>query len=207
MAKGDYIPVHVDEFDTWEETFFTNIDAVGAALGMTAGEITDIKTKITAHRDAYAVQKNLEQQYSGAVDQTNLLKNIAITDKDGIRDVVKRLKAHTDYTESLGEQLGVVGTEINLDIPNMKPVFTAEKQAGGGVILKFKKHGTDGAEFRSKRGNETAFTFLARDSNSPYPDNRENLTPGVPEQRDYMAIFFKDDQLVGIESDVVSITV
>ncbi len=205
--KADYIPKHIDELDTWEETFLTNLATVGGALGLQAGEIAILAAKVTAHRDAYAVQKNLEQQYEGAVEQTNILKDIAISGTDGVRLTVTRIKTNSAYTEALGDQLGIIGEEISTDVPNMKPVLILTKQASGGVSAKFKKLGADAVEIRSKRGNETSFTFLARDTNSPYPDNRENLVPGVPEKREYIGIYVIKDQLVGLESDVASITV
>ncbi len=206
MAKGDYIPDHVDEIDTWEETFLTNIISVGGTCGLSPTEIADLQTKIGNHRNAYATQKNLEQQYEGAVEQTNILKNIAISGPDGVRLLVTRMKTNSAYTTALGEQLGIEGPEIQIDAPNMKPDLTVVKQ-GGVINIKFKKLGTDGIEIYSKRGNEAAFTFLSRDTNSPYPDNRANLVAGVPETREYKAFYFIKDQLVGLESDVVSITV
>ena len=58
----------------------------------------------------------------------------------------------------------------------------------------------------SKRDAETAFTMLAWDTRSPYVDNRPTLAPG-PENREYRAQYFTDDQLIGLFSDLLQVTV
>jgi hypothetical protein len=50
------------------------------------------------------------------------------------------------------------------------------------------------------------FVFLARDTSSPYVDNRPLLNGGKPEQRQYKAICVANDQEVGQFSDEVVVT-
>jgi hypothetical protein len=76
----------------------------------------------------------------------------------------------------------------------------------GEVTLGFAKQGYTGVEIRCKRGAETAFSFLARDTESPYVDTRANLA-AAPETRYYQAQFLQKDALVGQWSDVLVVTV
>jgi hypothetical protein len=49
--------------------------------------------------------------------------------------------------------------------------------------------------------------FLARDTNSPYVDNRPLADASKPEMRRYMAKFVIGDQEVGYESDAITVAV
>ena len=64
-------------------------------------------------------------------------------------------------------------------------------------------------EIRTKRGTETEYTFLARDTESPYVDTRANLAAGGngPETRYYVAQYLQKDAVVGEISDVLVVTV
>jgi hypothetical protein len=50
----------------------------------------------------------------------------------------------------------------------------------GTVELDFDKSVSDGVNIHAKRGDEADFTFLARDTASPYIDNRPLLAVGKP---------------------------
>ena len=59
-----------------------------------------------------------------------------------------------------------------------------------------------------KRGSETALSFVATDTNSPYNDNRQNLDPTKPENREYVLKYMdENNQLIGQPSDTIKITV
>ena len=76
----------------------------------------------------------------------------------------------------------------------------------GAVEIDFMKRDSTGVEIRSKRGTETAFSFLARDTEPPYVDTRPNLGTG-PETRQYQAQYLDGDELVGPLSDLLVVTV
>jgi len=53
------------------------------------------------------------------------------------------------------------------------------------------------------RGDEADFAFLARDTASPYIDNRPLLAPGKPELREYKCVYVQNDAEIGLFSDEV----
>jgi hypothetical protein len=55
----------------------------------------------------------------------------------------------------------------------------------------------------SKRDNDADFVFLARDTSSPYVDNRPLLAAGKPELRHYKAVYVQSDAEIGLFSDDV----
>ena len=74
----------------------------------------------------------------------------------------------------------------------------------GYIRLKFTKKGLDGVNIYTRLKGQAPWTFLARDTNSPYDDNRPLTTPGIPETREYMCIGVISDAEVGQQSDIVS---
>lgn len=54
-----------------------------------------------------------------------------------------------------------------------------------------------------KRDGDADFVYLARDTNSPYVDNRNCLVAGKPENRQYKAIYVVSDAEIGQASDIL----
>jgi len=71
--------------------------------------------------------------------------------------------------------------------------------------LKFNKSKADGVNLYSKREGDADFVFLARDTTSPYVDNRPCLVPGHPEDRQYKAIYVHGDSEIGQASDIITL--
>jgi hypothetical protein len=58
---------------------------------------------------------------------------------------------------------------------------------------------------QAKRLGPGLSVFLARDTSSPYVDNRAPLVAGKPENRQYKAIFVQADGEIGQASDIVTL--
>ena|SRR5437870_3854973 len=81
--------------------------------------------------------------------------------------------------------------------------FLLFKSGSGGVAeLDFDKSISDGVKMNpeSFRGE---FVFLARDTASPYIDNRPLLVATKPELREYKAVYVQSDAEIGLFSDEV----
>ena len=76
----------------------------------------------------------------------------------------------------------------------------------GAVEITFIKKGYTGVEIECQRGSETAYSFLARDTEAPYVDNRASLTD-APETRRYRARYLQKDNPTADYSDVLVVTV
>ena len=87
------------------------------------------------------------------------------------------------------------------------PTLTGDAKPNGRVELGFHKGKSKGVNISSKRGAETAKTFLARDTEAPYVDTRPLLVPGQPEQRTYQATYVgAGDVEVGDPGNELTIT-
>ena len=200
MPKTDYIPRPDNDYLIWHDRFKTNVLAQAATFGLVAGDTTpittdntDIHTKVTNLNSTAAVARQ-------AVADKNLSR--AAADKHA-RALVKRIKAHPAYTVALGNLLGIIGAEDTTDLTTAKPTLTGADQTGGVVELDFDKSLSDGVNIYGKRGTEPDFTFLARDTASPYVDNRPLLAAGKPELREYKAVYVQSDEEIGLFSDEV----
>jgi hypothetical protein len=63
----------------------------------------------------------------------------------------------------------------------------------------------DGVVVQSKRGAETSFTFLDKDTKSPYEDMRHNINPDQHEARTYRMRYLMNDQEIGLWTDEIKV--
>ncbi len=129
----------------------------------------------------------------------------SVTPKPGvfarIKKLVKKIKAHPAYTKAIGEDLGIEGGVIIFEFDTYKPKLKV-KTLMGSRKLEFSKNQTDGVNVYSKLTGVDTWTFLARDTNSPYIDNRQF---SQPTRIDYMVRGVVNDEEIGLESDTVSV--
>jgi len=117
--------------------------------------------------------------------------------------LVFRLLLVMPHTEAIGNDLGVIGSDVILDPHTYKHEIWIEVKPGH-VQLNFKKAGVDAVNVYSRKKGESEWKFLARDTHSPYNDSKPLSSPGTPEVREYMAIGVVGDEEFGLESDVVT---
>jgi hypothetical protein len=157
---------------------------------------TELRAKINAATSA-----------SAAAQQANSDKRTTRrTVEQNSRALARRLKEHKNYTPALGEQLRIEGPEDTTDMSTARPRLNATARPHGLVELSFNKLKSEGVNIYSQREGDAAFVFLARDTSSPYVDNRPCLVAGKPELRKYKAIFVIEDAEVGQFSDEVAVT-
>jgi hypothetical protein len=89
-----------------------------------------------------------------------------------VRLVAKQIKARDDYTEGLGEKLGIIGPDYIHDLTTCHPDLTGIDQTDGRVILSYTKFNSDGVNIYCQRENDTDWVLLVRATTSPYIDNR-----------------------------------
>lgn len=203
MARLDFIPRTDGDFLAWMQNFKTQASALAATLGLTAGDTAAIGTDLTSFQakfDALTAAKAAQQ--ATAADKAATRAGVV----GRTRALANRIKAHANFTTAFGEQLGILGPEDTTDLTTSKPTLKATTVQTGNVTLAFNKSIATGVRISSKRGAEATFSFLAVDTESPYVDTRPNLAAG-PESRMYQAQYLEGDDLVGLLSDIVAVTV
>lgn len=139
------------------------------------------------------------------------------------RQLVGQIKAHPNYSKTIGEDLGIEAPESSFDDENYKPKATA-KAVQNEVTIKFTKGGVDGVAIYSRVTSGTGvptpspspspvpapsgqFVKIAVDYHSPYVDNRPLAVEGQPELREYYLRGILSDQEIGLPGDVIRVTV
>ena len=122
-----------------------------------------------------------------------------------LRAIIQRIKAHPNYTNAMGVDLGIVAP-VSTPTGTPKPTATAEAQPGSQILIKWVKGAFDGVQIESQRASETTWTLIGTDTSSPYLDSRAPLAAGQPEIRRYRLRYFKGDVPTGDYSDILTIT-
>jgi len=109
-------------------------------------------------------------------------------------------------SEAIAIDLGIVGSDVSVDFatsqPDLKMSFS-----GGVMVGSYIKGELSGIHLECMRGTETGFNYLLTANKVKFTDKRPNLVAGQAELRHYRAWFIKNDEVVGIVSNIVTISV
>lgn len=122
------------------------------------------------------------------------------------RRLVQTIKNNPNYTEAIGQDLGIIGSENEFDPNTLKPELKIEIAAGGRPNIIWKKGQTEGIKIKVDRGSGT-FEFLAIDTQPNYLDTHALPPLGQTATWRYTAIYLLNDEEAGQWSDIVSVTV
>jgi hypothetical protein len=231
MAKSDYVIQSDDPFAAQLQTFKNSIGSYAATLGVTPAEVTAQAADADYFNYAVACQavmSNGAQQWTG---WKRLSRNGGAPPPGGVpvvppvfpasvaavapgiearfRALVKRIKAHPNYNESVGEALGIEGPDqVAPDLTTIKPDINA-KVTGNQVLIEWGwgKNAAflDLCEIQVDRNDNKGFVLLAYDSTPNYIDTQS--FPSSPAKWTYRAIYRVGDSQVGQWSKPVSVTV
>ena len=121
------------------------------------------------------------------------------------RSLAKRIKGSANYTEAMGQDLGIVSSHAQKDTVNVKPVLKVQLVAGQPLIV-WKKDNMDGVEIYKDNGsgNWQLLIFDTRPNHldtSPLPPLNTSAT------WKYKAIYRYHDERVGSWSDEAGVVV
>ncbi len=123
-----------------------------------------------------------------------------------ISGIAARIKNHPAYTDNIGQDLGIVGSEQTFDPSTGKPVITASFLAGQ-VLIGWTKGNFDGVRIEVDRADGKGYVFLAIDTQPDYTDSTPLPPAGTSAIWKYRAIYLLADEVVGQWSDEVKVTV
>lgn len=197
----DFIPRTEAEQVVWLGNFQTNIAIQGPVVGVAPTQIADLVSSCSIVIGAINKVEERKTLLSEAVASKNLS---LYTELKAIRQTAAQVKANSAYTPSIGESLGIIGSETEFDQASYKPVISAAT-FGESIRIKFVKDGVDGVNIYHRQKGEVTWVFLARDTKSPYTDHIVLTTDGKPEHWEYRAYGVIDDFQIGLPSDIVEI--
>ena len=225
MAKSYYLPSDDNGKDTWLTNLSTKLPGYSAALGLSAADVASVAAdnayyhwalisqgQIAAYAQQWTSYKNSARNGNApTLGQLPIAPNLGAAPTavaPGIfgraTALVARIKTAPGYTDAIGQALQIIGADQTVDLTTVKPVITADLEAGQ-VDIGWTKQGLDGIEIWVDRG--TGFAFLAVDTVPGYTDTQAMPAAGQSALWKYKAIYHQGDDRVGQWSDVVSIPV
>lgn len=229
MANQAYFPASEADRVVWLTHFRAKLPIHGPSVGLSAEEIANILADI----DFYvwilqtfnpAIQQNaLESTVYKGIIATGTGSELVPVPVPAVFDnppavrppgvltrlfnLVQRIKIGAGYTEAIGQDLGIIGSQDTTAHPI--PDFTATTERGAAterVKMVFTKYGHDGVSIDSRRNNG-AWEFLAIAMVKPWYDERPLLDPAAPEIREYRVRWWDKGAANGEFSPVQKVTV
>ncbi|MCX6353109.1 MAG: hypothetical protein NTX03_14810 [Bacteroidetes bacterium] len=230
MSKLGYIPRPLAGKNNWLANFATELPNYKVKYGIPDADVNEIIA--LAATFAYIYGATLSQKAYGKA--MTLFMKIVLEGTDGanptgvpvynagvvpatlifdglkkIRSIVARIKAATNYSETDGQILGIIGIEQGSpeDPSTWKPHITAQRQGDFVEILwGWEGHPADGAEIQVDRTN-TGWGTIAIDPDPNYTDTFNIASLPNPTQWKFRAIYRKNGVQVGQWSDVMVVAV
>lgn len=228
MSSSSYLPVSDTDRVAWLNTFSNRIGQYAQSLGLTAAEITSVQHDAAMY--AYVVQLyNLSQQYTLALSQLKkALRSSPVQSAaaafptppaigtappavpngifNRIATLVGRIKQSPVYSQTMGEDLGIVIPTSTINPNDMTPNLTVRIDAGH-PLLRWKKGEADGVVIYVDRRDGNGFVPLVHTVKTNYLDVAALPANNFAATWDYKARYFIGDDEVGNFSTVISINV
>ncbi|MFM2224627.1 MAG: hypothetical protein RJA07_829 [Bacteroidota bacterium] len=193
--KKGFIPRADGNKKTWAANLKTNIAAQAPLVGLIAADVSSVQGSCTDIVNQIDTAEQAQQAAKAAT--ANKVSHVSADEKN-LRNYVRRIKANPGYTDTIGQVLGIIGDDHHVDEANSKPELKASKVPQGWQ-LDFNLHGHfDGINIYKRAAGAPDFSFLARDTASPYID-----TAAAQPDTHYYAYYVIADTEVGQRSDEV----
>lgn len=227
MPKAPFTPKDDNGKAALLDNLAAKLPKYAAPLEVSAADLASAQADATAFRYALNVLNQMRQNAQLWTAHKNLLRDGGAASADlpaapalptpipaavapGIfvrfAALVARIKKHKNYTDAIGQDLGIIGADQVIDPAAWKPQLDIQMQAGRPTVL-WDKGDADSLEIQVDRGDSKGFAFLAIDTEPDYPDTAALPAPGTSALWKYKAIYRLHDEQVGQWSDVLSTTV
>jgi hypothetical protein len=227
-TKSSYLPNSDSERVVWLNNFSVKIGTYASTVGVTPAEVTAVHNDSAFYQYIVNMLDSYKQSLNNITSYKNLLKHSAGTEHlgaipaaptlsaaptavtegvfDRISKLAQRIKASLNYTESIGNDLGIIAPISTIDLTTLKPDLIIKLDAGRPHI-KCAKGVSDGIDLYVDRKDGTGFVLIGRLLKTDFIDTA-NLPAATPlAEWDYKAMFFIGNDNVGLMSAVESIVV
>ena len=228
--KNPYLPQGDTLKVTWLKQFASKTPVYATVLDITAGEQTSLDDD--ANMFEYIVI-TMHPAYKTKVQDITSFKNIM---RDGplgtptppvpvaptlpaaptavepgifkrVAKFVQRLKSHPNYTENIGEDLGIIGGEMTFEPSELKPELKGDLDANRPKIVWKKGPFVDSIDLYVDRELNDNYVYLTNDSEPDYVDTYQMPPDVASVVYRYKGIYRIGDEQVGQYSDPITITV
>ena len=232
MKRQDYYPSRIGDQVNWLDNYYGKLPLYGTTLSVIAADVTasvnDAKYAKYVLGSWLSAVRSFSPSTTDAVDDVLTGTGTGVMVLPGftapalptgvvaqlpgtltrIFALIAKMKLSAGYTEAIGTDLGVVGSEDNPATHPFPKVNVEVIQGPSGKIVrsKFVKYGHEGVYMEGRRGSG-GWEFLAIDTLTPYDDDRPLLVAGTPEVREYRFRFWDKGTPNGEWTPVEAVTV
>ncbi|GAL83113.1 hypothetical protein Galf_1817 [Sporocytophaga myxococcoides] len=225
--NNGYLPKADKEKAIWLKNFSGKLQIHAANVGIASEEVIGVSNDALAFLYALEMVENSKNETAQKVSFKNILADgseaLALTYPTSIPalnqpalvkagifkrtgKLVQRIKNHPNYNDSIGKDLGVIGSESTQDRTTMKPEISGALDAHRPLI-KWKKGTADSIDIYVDRKDGKGFVFLANDSTPDYIDTHPLSSGSDTAIWSYKGIYKIQDEQVGEFSNIINITV
>ena len=226
--NNSYLPNADNDKSLWFTNFKTKIATHAVTLGVSPAEVTTTQKDADAYLYIINMLEANKQYVNNITAYKNLLRHAvaqqhlgvipvapvlaapppAVTEGvfDRVSKLVKRIKAHVNYTDAIGQDLGIIAPTQTIDVATMQPDLKVVLDAGRPHI-KCTKGYADAIDLYVDRKDGAGFVSIGRLLKLDYID-----VVGLPANTaliewSYKAMYVIGNDNVGLMSPVVSIVV
>ena len=230
IPSRKWFPQNLQERAAWYANFNTQIQIIGASLGLTAADLTAIgsdnnviqflastATELDAYAEAVRQYRIVITEHgigdptpAFPADAVFALPNVIPTGAfERLDDLVKRIRVAPAYTPETGALLGILTTTATPPPESeLKPVIKASESFGGYTFsVNVTRMGMDAFKVQIQRKDSSTWQDAAFATNNPAEITVTPTTPGNPERIYVRAILMKKNAPVGQPSDPTYVTI
>lgn len=226
--NGRFIPSSDADKVVWLNNFTTKMSLYAAQVGITTAEVTALQkdnayfSYIISVMEMYRqnllnmsgyknmLKKAVAQQHIGAMPVLPTLPTAPPAVSEGIFDrvakLVTRIKASINYTDNIGNDLGIVAPAENIDVSTMQPDLKINLEVGR-PHLKWVRGYADALDLYVDRNDGAGFVLIGRFNRNEYLDVVSLPSSKVFEEWHYKGVYVIADTPVGLYSKVTSVIV
>lgn len=198
---ADFMPAADADLRDWLTNYSTQLGGSGTTLGILAPEVALTQGNIAVWNDLHDAVIAAKAALQSAVAEKDTAKTVL---KAALRNQISRIKSNAAYTAAIGEAYDVVTEAVAFDPSTFKTTLKAQ-QEGSTIRIDFVKGQTEGVNVYARLNGQATWTFLARDTASPYVDNRPLPGGTSSEVREFKARGVVGDTEIGLDSDIVTV--
>lgn len=196
-----FIPKTDGALMQWLTNYRQKIAVVGAAMGLTAVEVTEQEAYIDLLQEALGKVEVKKREQEEAVAAKDIAREKELT---LLKAAIGRMKRMTGYTANMGSELGIIGSIIAVQTDTVKPSVSLNI-IPGGVKVSFNKKSMPAVSVYSRIKGTTGWTLLGVEDVSPFIDSRPLTEPDRAEVREYMVICRTAKAEIGVQSAIETV--
>ncbi len=193
MKKLTFLPLSEADKKQWLQSFQNNLPQIARTLNLDPAEVQEIATSIGTDISNIDNVYEKDSAATASIRSRNEHREVFYPQ---LSDFVYRVKAHKNYTKSLGELVNIEtsfstkATKVISDTGKLAVSFSPSTQR---VTMTFRRPAQHIVRVYCRRGTETEFTLLTFVTGTKYDDLRPNLNNAPAEKRDYVFSLSKND--------------